>query len=478
MRSVDHARLLSGLAERSGLVGLLPTEGANATLARAATEVAVRSSGVINRLAQIKRLDDALRGELKLTLHFFGQPFIRNRAGALRIHQHTGWLGHANGVTQLHFANLCEAGSGDVLGNVSSHVRSAAIDLGRILTAECAATVTTTTTVGVHDDLATSKAAIAVWATNFKLPGWIDVNDDLIVPPLAKHWLDDVLDDLGLELLLTSNAVPHRGMLRGKHHRINARWREANVGNRDLALGIGAKALDDVLLTNDGLTLHQFVGNGDRQRHEFRSLFASKSEHHALVAGAFAVNTHGNVRALLAEHDTDAATLVIKALVSAVVASLPDCFAHDVRNVDNGVGGYFTSDHCQARGHQGLTRHAALRMLCEHRVEDCIADLVSELVGVAHRDGFAGEQVTLVRHVGSSAGRNVRSERGSIRPSGYSDGSTSCYRSRVFAANMAPDDKFPDFHGRLERISWHRSAHTLLLSRFGISRPPDCRGAY
>ena len=271
--------------------------------------------------------------------------------------------------------------------------------------------MTTTATVGVHNDLATSEAAIAVRTTNFKLSGWIDVNDDLAIPPLTKHWLDDVLDDLGLQLLLTSNAVPHRGMLCGKHHGIDARWLEANVGNGDLALGIRAKALDDVLLTNDGLTLHQFVRKGDRQRHEFRSLFAGKPEHHALVACAFAVNTHGNVRALLAEHHTDAATLVIKALVSAVIASLADCFANDVRNVDDGVGGYFTSNDCQARGHQGFACHTALRMLREHRVEDRIADLISELVRVAHRDGFAGEQVTLVRHVGSNTGRNVRSER-------------------------------------------------------------------
>ena len=178
-----------------------------------------------------------------------------------------------------------------------------------------------------------------------------------------------------------------------------------------MALGIRAKTLDDVLLTNDGLTLHQFMRKGDRQRHEFRSLFASKPEHHALVACAFAVNTHGNVRALLAEHHTDAATLVVEALVSTVIASLADCFAHDVRNVDNGVSGYFTSDHCQTGGHQGFACHAARRILREHRVEDCIADLVRELVGVAHRDGFAGEQVTLVRHVGSNTGRNVRSER-------------------------------------------------------------------
>ena len=91
--------------------------------------MAVRSGGVINRLAQTKRLDDALGGELKLTLHFFGEPFVGNRARALRIHQHTGWLGYTDGVTQLHFAHIGEAGSSDVLGNVSSHVRSTAIDL-------------------------------------------------------------------------------------------------------------------------------------------------------------------------------------------------------------------------------------------------------------------------------------------------------------------------------------------------------------
>ena len=91
--------------------------------------MAVRGGGVINGLAQTERLDDALRGELKLALHFFSKPLVRNRARALRINQHTGWLGHANGVTQLHFAHIGKTGSGDVLGNVSSHVCRTSIDL-------------------------------------------------------------------------------------------------------------------------------------------------------------------------------------------------------------------------------------------------------------------------------------------------------------------------------------------------------------
>ena len=217
--------------------------------------MAVRSGCVVDRLAQTKRTDDALWREFKLALHFFGEPLVRHHACALGIHQDTRGLGDANGVTQLHFADIRKLCCNDVLGDVARHVCSTAIDLRWILAAECAAAVTTATTVGVHDDLASSEAAIAVRSADFKLTSWVDVDGDLIVPPLAKHWLDDVLDDFCLELLLPGHAVPHWIMLRGKHHSVDACGLETHIRHSDLTLGIGAKTLDDVLLTHHRLAL-------------------------------------------------------------------------------------------------------------------------------------------------------------------------------------------------------------------------------
>ena len=333
-----------------------------------------------------------------MAAHLAGEPLVAHRAGALRVDEDARRLGHADRVAQLHLAHLREARGDDVLGDVARHVRGAAVDLRRVLAAERAAAVAAAAAVGVDDDLAAGEAAVAVRAADLELAGRVDVHGDAVVPPLAEDRLDDVLDDLGLQLLLAGRAVPRGVMLRGEDDGVDPLRREAVVLDGDLALGVRAQALDDALLAHVRLALHELVRERDGERHELRRLAAGEAEHHALVARALAVDAHGDVRALAAEHHAHAAALPVEALERVVVAGLAHRGAHDVGDVHGGLGGHLAGDDREARGHQRLARHAAHRVLREDRVEDRVADLVGELVGVAHRDGLAGEQVALVVH--------------------------------------------------------------------------------
>ena len=110
--------------------------------------------------------------------------------------QHAHRLGDADGVGQLHFAAVGQAGGDDVLGHVPGHVGGAAVDLGRILAAEGAAAVPAPAAVGVDDDLAAGQAAVAVRAADHEPAGRIDVVRDLAVDQLVgQQRLDDLLDD-------------------------------------------------------------------------------------------------------------------------------------------------------------------------------------------------------------------------------------------------------------------------------------------
>jgi hypothetical protein len=60
----------------------------------------------------------------------------------------------------------------------------------------------------------------------------------------------------------------------------------AVVLDRDLALGVGAQALDHILAADLRVPLDQTVGQLNRQRHQLRGLAAGEAEHHALVARA------------------------------------------------------------------------------------------------------------------------------------------------------------------------------------------------
>ena len=68
-------------------------------------------------------------------------PRVGDLAGAVGVDVHADRLGDADGVGELHFAALGQAGGDDVLGDVAGHVGGAAIDLGRVLAAEGAAAV-------------------------------------------------------------------------------------------------------------------------------------------------------------------------------------------------------------------------------------------------------------------------------------------------------------------------------------------------
>ena len=72
---------------------------------------------------------------------------------------------------------------------------------------------------------------------------------------------------------------------------------------------------------------------------------------------------------------------------------LVDRLAHELGDVDVGVGGDLAGDDDQAGGDQRLAGHAAVRVLGEDGVEDGVGDLVGHLVGVALGDRLGGEGV-------------------------------------------------------------------------------------
>ena len=83
------------------------------------------------------------------------------------------------------------------------------------------------------------------------------------------------------------------------------------------------------------------------------------------------------------------------------VADLADRVADeaiDHGSAEVGLGGDLAGHDGQVGGDQGFAGHPAERVGCQAVVEDGVADLVGHLVGMAHRHGFAGEQVSVRTH--------------------------------------------------------------------------------
>ena len=221
-----------------------------------------------------------------------------------------------------------------------------------------------------------------------------------------KHRLDDVVVEVGLEQRL---EIEPGLVLRGDQHGAQLGRAPVLVVERDLRLAVGAQVRQHAGLAHLGQALRQTVRQPDRQRHQVVGLVARVAEHHPLVAGALGVEDVLAARAARGSRarcrrpvamsgdcssmrDDHAAGVAVEAEGLAVVADVAHGLAHELRDVDVGVGGDLTGDDDEPGGEQRLARDPARRVLGEDRVEHRVGDLVGHLVGMALGDRLRGER--------------------------------------------------------------------------------------
>ena len=362
-----------------------------------AAEVAVGGGLLVHGVDQVQHLDDAVRAQVEMLADQLLDLVVADLAGAESGDRNRRRLGHANGVADLHFGAVGNAGGHDVLGHVTCRVSRRAVDLGRVLAAERATAVTGPAAVGVDDDLAAGQAAVAHGAADHELAGRVDVELGALVQPLGRqHRLDDFFAH-GFDQVFLLDA---RVVLGGQHHCVDRADHAVFIAQGDLALGVRTQPRQRrvLLLADLGLLLDQAVREVDRGRHEAVGLVGGVAEHQALVAGAhflglLAVHALVDVRRLLADQVQHATGGAVEADVGAVVADVHDDLAGQRFQVDPGAGGDFTGHDGHARLHHGFAGHARALVLGQDGVEDRIGNLVGDLVRMAFGDRFGGEEV-------------------------------------------------------------------------------------
>src|SRR5687768_13075 len=78
---------------------------------------------------------------------------------------------YADGIAHLQFEACRQTRRDHILGDITCHIRRAAVDLRRVLAAERAAAVTRHASVGVDDNLATRQSSVALWSTHYEATG-------------------------------------------------------------------------------------------------------------------------------------------------------------------------------------------------------------------------------------------------------------------------------------------------------------------
>ena len=201
-------------------------------------------------------------------------------------------------------------------------------------------------------------------AADLELPGGIDVVLGVLVDQVRRHdvvdhGLPDLLAQLGLA---RQRGSVHRIMLSRNHHGINADRLAAFVLHGDLGLAVRAQELQQACLADLGETLHQLVGEHDRQRHQRIGFATGEAEHQPLVAGPAGVDAHGDVSRLLVEMRLDRASAGVKPVGRVVVADLANRVPRDLLKVQRRTGSDFASDHAQVSRYERLACNPAERV--------------------------------------------------------------------------------------------------------------------
>lgn len=138
------------------------------------------------------------------------------------------------------------------------------------------------------------------------------------------------------------------------------------------------------------------MGDGDGKRHVAVALVGRIAEHDALIAGAHVevvgrVDAHGDVSALLLDHDLYLAGVGPDALLGLVVAYSAQHFARNALVIDAFHAGNLAADQDELGGGEHLAGDVGPLVARQALVEDRVRDLVADLVGMAFRNRFGGQ---------------------------------------------------------------------------------------
>ena len=302
----------------------------------------------------------------------------------MRIDRDIDRLGHTNCIAHLHFALAGQTCCHDVFSHITCCVSCGAVDLGGVLTGECATAVTACATIGIDNDLATRQTAIALGSADHKTTSRVDQELGLGRQQTSREtWTDDVLD----HGLVNRCLRDFRRMLCRQHYSIDLDRLAIDVAESHLRLGIGTQPGQAAVFTQLALTLHQTVCVPDWGRHQIRRFVTCVTKHQTLVARALieivlgrAIHALRDVGRLFVVGDQHCAAFVVDAVVGVVVANPLDGVTRDLDVVHVCRGGDFTSQHDQTGVTQRFSCHTRVGVLGENRIQNRIGDLVGDLV--------------------------------------------------------------------------------------------------
>jgi len=120
------------------------------------------------------------------------QFFLVHLSGAESINADAYRFGMTDGIGELNFTSVRQAGCDDILRHPASHVSGATIHFRWVFSGKRATAVTSHSAIGITDDFAAGDARVALGTANYEPACWIDQIGSLRIKPFRRHhFLDE-----------------------------------------------------------------------------------------------------------------------------------------------------------------------------------------------------------------------------------------------------------------------------------------------
>ena len=128
----------------------------------------------VNWSSQIEHLNNSCWTKIEVFTYNFNQFLITQLPCTIGINGDGSWMCHTNCIGKLNLTLISKSCCHNILCNISCCIGSRAIHLRAILSRESTTTMTSISTIGIHNDLSSCQARISMWSTNHKSSRWID----------------------------------------------------------------------------------------------------------------------------------------------------------------------------------------------------------------------------------------------------------------------------------------------------------------
>jgi hypothetical protein len=254
--------------------------------------------------------------------------------------------------------------------------------------------------VRVDDDLPAGQPGVRRGPAHLEAATGVDVDLRVLVhqlrrEDLADHELADALVDL-----LRGDAA---AVVRADDDGLDALGLAQGVLDRDLGLAVRQQPGQGAVAPHGRQAAGQPVRQRDRQGHQLGRLVGRVPDHHALVARPLAlvevvlgagavlerlVDPRGDVRRLLLELHVELRAVQVEAGLGIAVHDAADRVPDDLLHGHVGRRGHLPDHTQEVLGDRGLRRHPGAGVLCQHRVEDGVGYLITDLVRVSLGHGL------------------------------------------------------------------------------------------